>query len=211
MNHKRNKSRCCVCKAFENLCRRIAGLFCPVKQKPQVQIFLKGQSMTGQNLIYTAARPALTAPDIKEVHYFFYIGEHYVGQKTTDKDIEAVDFKVKKGTKDVKVGVAFCDTSDLMGETTFSPVFDAIDTIAPPAPAEISITVREETDADVDVYEVHYEAPAETEPKPEEGNETEDEESAEEVVDEDLEADDAVNQDEESENIDEENAAEETE
>ena len=145
----------------------LTELFGPVQNKPQV--FLKGNDSMNYNLlVYTVARPQLTAGDIKEVIYFFYIGDNCVGQKTTTADVEAIDFKVEKGTKGVKVGVAFRDTSENMSEVVYSEVFDAIDTIAPPEPSDISITVREATDADADVIENKLNDDVQPEPTPDE-------------------------------------------
>lgn len=133
----------------------IDGIKSCIPSNDEIRIFLKGNDpMDGKNLVYTLARPALTANDIKTWTTEFYIADTLVGSATSGAAVEAIDFKVAKGTNDVKVAVYFTDTSGNPGDRKYSEPFDVIDNIPPAAPGDLTLTVREETDEDGDVMEV---------------------------------------------------------
>jgi hypothetical protein len=133
--------------------RELTRLIGPARHnKPQV--FLKGPNMDGTKLVYTIARPQLTAGDIKEWVAKFFINGNLVRESVLPVEMEAFDFKVVKGTTGLQVGVFFRDTSGNAGEITYSETFDAIDNVPPAAPGSVTLTVREETEDDADVIEI---------------------------------------------------------
>ena len=133
-----------IFKKFEEIKRLVS-----INKYPKV--YLIGETMDGKNLVYTLVRPELTADDISSWTSQFEIGGVLVKEIVKAKEIEALCFKVLKGTKDVRISVLFTDTSGNPSDTFIMDPYDALDTIKPPAPAGVTLMVREETEADADL------------------------------------------------------------
>ena len=140
-----------------------------IRRDSHPHVYLKGHFYMDYNkLLYTVARPEPTAGDIKNWVAQIFVAGRLVKEVIKDIAVEALDFAIPKGTKDVQVGVFFEDSSGNKSGQAYSEMFDVIDNIAPPAPGEVTVTAREMTDDDRDVLVIDLPEPApEPDPLPE--------------------------------------------